>query len=308
MENLVIFGSLIDEIGQSSILQNLAFEKQNVRLFIVDQHLKRRFSESIVNNDAGLRLDRQTLIALERKENVKLVASHASEFYLPDYAVDNDTIFVYYRNRNSVGVNSEFDVMCLFNDFPRMYPATRRRYILADRSDPTDYSSVDIGDVKRPFDIFSQSGFMKIDQLGYSLGLVKQLIQALIEWLKSGFERKHTSNAFRATVNVYNRMLINGEISPLPRPNWVLNVETPSIKGLIYSAGLDYRDLTVENATGFTDGIKTQSLMLHSAEYRREVTFQAINLLKNFALENDLLEVSDDFESVDTWGKLLARM
>lgn len=285
MENLVIFGSLIYNEGQNSLLQNLSFGKGNVILYIVDERLERGYASSIIDNDPGMRLEAQTLSALRRRENVVLVAKHASEFQLPDSAKELDTIYVYYRDGNSTGLNSEFDVMCMFNDFPRTN--SNRRYVLTDRSDTTDYSSVEIQNIKRPFDVFSRGGELRFDELDYSAELITQLTRALIEWLKSGFDRESSTDAFHASVNVYNRMTVSGETSEL-RPNWVLNVETPAIKGLIYSTGLDYRDLTVENATSFTDGIKTQSLMLHSAEYRRELTFQAIELLRKFMETNDM--------------------
>ena len=312
MENLVIFGSLIYENGQNSLLGNLAFGRSGVGLYIVDERLNRAYAPSIVNRDQGMRQELQTLKALSGRENVNLVAKHPSEFHLSDSAKELDTVFVYYSSTESVGVKSEFDVMCLVNDFPRSASPARRRYILTDRSDRTDYTSVNISFSDYSSDLFAASGRVNLsqtpsDQAVITRYQVSQLTRALIEWMKSGFELERKSNVFLASVNVYNRQLVSGVTEQL-RPNWVLNVETPTIKALIYSAGLDYRDRTVENATSFTDGVKTQSLMLHSADYRREVTLQAIELLSRFALENELFDRSADTLSVESWQDFLTRV
>ena len=311
MENLVIFGSLIYEKGQNSLLGNLAFGRSGVVLYIVDERLNRAYASSVVNSDLGMRQELATLTALAGRENVNLVAKHPSEFHLSDSAKELDTVFVYYRTRESVGINSEFDVMCLANDFPRAALPARRRYILIDRSDGTDYSSVDISFSDYSSDLFAASGRVNLAQISDQAAItryqVSQLTRALIEWMKSGFELERKSKAFLASVNAYNRQLVSGVTEQL-RPNWVLNVETPTIKALIHSVGLDYRDRTVENATSFTDGVKTQSLMLHSADYRREVTLQAIELLTRFGLENELLDPQADFLSFATWQDFLTRV
>ena len=311
MENLVIFGSLIYEKGQNSLLGNLAFGRSGVVLYIVDERLNRAYASSVVNSDLGMRQELATLTALAGRENVNLVAKHPSEFHLSDSAKELDTVFVYYRTRESVGINSEFDVMCLANDFPRAALPARRRYILTDRSDRTDYSSVNISFSDYSSDLFAASGRVNLAQISDQAAItryqVSQLTRALIEWMKSGFELERKSKAFLASVNAYNRQLVSGVTEQL-RPNWVLNVETPTIKALIHSVGLDYRDRTVENATSFTDGVKTQSLMLHSADYRREVTLQAIELLTRFGLENELLDPQADFLSFATWQDFLTRV
>ena len=311
MENLVIFGSLIYEKGQNSLLGNLAFGRSGVVLYIVDERLNRAYASSVVNSDLGMRQELATLTALAGRENVNLVAKHPSEFHLSDSAKELDTVFVYYRTRELVGINSEFDVMCLANDFPRAALPARRRYILTDRSDRTDYSSVNISFSDYSSDLFAASGRVNLAQISDQAAItryqVSQLTRALIEWMKSGFELERKSKAFLASVNAYNRQLVSGVTEQL-RPNWVLNVETPTIKALIHSVGLDYRDRTVENATSFTDGVKTQSLMLHSADYRREVTLQAIELLTRFGLENELLDPQADFLSFATWQDFLTRV
>lgn len=300
--NLVLLGSLIYKEGQKCVLDRLAFGTKDMVVYIVGEELNREYAKSVVNGDDNMRLEAQTLNALRGRSSVNLVAKHASEFRLPEHSRDMDTIFVYYRGNNSTGIDSYFDVMCLANDFPRMYPSSRRRYVVTDRSDMTDYSSRGIEDFREPSDLFSRAGEIspKDDEL---LGLVRQLTQAVIEWLRSGFSRDRTSDAYRAPVNVYNEILVSG-VSSTPRPNWVLNVETPAIKGLEASTGLMYRDTAVENAISFTDGVNSQSLMLHSGESRAKVTFEAIKLLKVYAVKNGLVREDSDFFAIETWQTL----
>ena len=131
----------------------------------------------------------------------------------------------------------------------------------------------------------------------FNYDLPRVLASALIEYLYSGFDTRDLTT-YGPPTNVYTRVDPDGNVSSEKRPMWPMNMETPAIKGLIYSVGLDLESMTIEHATDFTDGVTTQRMMYHSGAYRKEVVSAIIKVLGNFAFNNDFL-TADDVKSFD---------
>lgn len=92
----------------------------------------------------------------------------------------------------------------------------------------------------------------------------------------------------------FHIMLPENSVPPIKLPNWMYNVETPVLKGLILYYGI-HSDIPDQS---------NRNLMINSYEFRHKLCFTLISFMSNFLVNNDIIDTQDisSWYSASTWS------